>query len=128
MSREMQKGSEFEQDVSDYLSAVLGDDRIERRAKNGKNDRGDITGLMVRGSRCVVECKNCKRTELADWVEQAEVERGNDDAEYGVVVHKRRGYGRKRLGGSYVTMTLETFAAIVAGGHGNLEAWDDDAR
>ena len=121
MSRQTAKGTSFEKQVVDYLAEKLGDDRIERRAKNGKNDRGDVSGLKVRGKRCVVECKNHRRMELADWVDQAEVERGNDDAEYGVVAHKRKGFGEKKVGGSYVTMTLETFAALVAGGHDLLE-------
>jgi len=100
---------------------VLGDGRIERRVNHGTKDRGDIAGLMVRKRRAVVECKCCKRMDLSGWVEEAETERANDDAEFGVVVHKRRGYGAKRMGGNYVTMTLETFAAIVAGAHELLE-------
>lgn len=115
MSKEARKGADYEQRVSDYLSEALGED-IERRAKNGKNDRGDIAGLYIGGRRVVVECKNCKEMRLAEWVDEAEVERGNDDAEYGVVVHHRKGRGAKSMGESYCTMTLETFAAIVAGG------------
>lgn len=121
MSKEMQKGSTFESDVAGYSARRLGDDRIERRAKNGKNDRGDIAGIRIRGKRCVVECKNHRRMELSKWLDEAEVERSNDDAEYGVVVHKRKGCGAKKMGGTYVTMTFDTFLAIVAGGHDFLE-------
>lgn len=116
MSMQAQKGATFEQDTSDYLAAALGDDRIERRVKHGTNDRGDIAGLRIHGKRAVVECKNHRRMELAEWVDEAEIERGNDDADYGIVIHKRRGCGKAKFGGNYVTMTLETFAAIVAGG------------
>ena len=115
MSKEAQKGASFEQDTAAWLSDVLGDD-IERRVKHGSNDRGDISGFYIRGKRTVVECKNCKRMELAKWIDEAEIERGNDDAEFAVVIHKRKGCGAKKFGGNYVTMTLETLAAIIAGG------------
>lgn len=124
MSMQAQKGATFEQDTSDYLAAALGDDRIERRVKHGTNDRGDIAGLRIHGQRIVVECKNNRRMELAEWVDEAEIERGNDDAEYGIVVHKRRGCGKAKFGGNYVTMTLETFAAIVAGGRDLINGQD----
>lgn len=124
MSMQAQKGATFEQDTSDYLAAALGDDRIERRVKHGTNDRGDIAGLRIHGKRVVVECKNHKRMELAEWVDEAETERGNDDADYGIVVHKRRGCGKAKFGGNYVTMTLETFAAIAAGGRDLINGQD----
>lgn len=124
MSMQAQKGATFEQDTADYLAAALGDDRIERRVKHGTNDRGDIAGLRIHGRRVVVECKNHKRMELAEWVDEAETERGNDDADYGIVVHKRRGCGKAKFGGNYVTMTLETFAAIVAGGRDLINGQD----
>lgn len=115
MSREMQKGAGFEQDTTDYLARVLCDERIERRVKHGSNDRGDVAGVYIRGMRTVIECKCCKRMELSKWVDEAEEERLNDDADIGLVVHKRKGYGAKKFGGNYVTMTLETLAAIIAG-------------
>lgn len=124
MSMQAQKGATFEQDTSDYLADALGDDRIERRVKHGTNDRGDIAGLRIHGKRVVVECKNHKRMELAEWVDEAETERGNDDAEYGIVIHKRRGCGKAKFGGNYVTMTLETFAAIAAGGRDLINGQD----
>ena len=114
MSKEMQKGASFEQDTADYLSHVLGRS-IERRVKHGSNDRGDIAGLYIRGQRAVVECKCCKKMELAQWVDEAEEERANDDADFGIVIHKRKGCGKKKFGNNYVTMKLETLAAIIAG-------------
>lgn len=120
MSSESRKGATFEQQWCDYAARKLGAD-IERRAKNGRNDRGDVAGLYIRGKRVVVECKNCRRMELSAWIGEAEIERGNDDAEFGVVAHKRRGCGEKSFGGNFVTMTTDTFLAIVAGGFGNLE-------
>jgi len=120
MSKEARRGAEFEQQWCDYASRRLGEG-IERRVKNGRNDRGDVAGLYIRGKRVVVECKNCKRTELSEWLKEAEIERGNDDAEYGIVAHKRRGCGEKSFGGNFVTMDTDTFLAIVAGGFEHLE-------
>jgi hypothetical protein len=121
MSKEAAKGGSFEQAFCDYANRRLGSDRIERRAKNGKNDRGDIAGFYIRGRRTVIECKCCKRAELAEWLKEAERERGNDDAEFGLVVHKRRGCGEKNFGGNFVTMELDTLLAIMAGGRDMLE-------
>lgn len=121
MSKETRVGNEFAQDTVDYLSDVLGDKRIERRVLHGKNDRGDIAGIYINGKRTVIECKCCKRMELSTWIEEAEIEKANDDAEFAVVVHKRRGCGKKHFCDNYVTMRLETLAAIIAGSHELLE-------
>lgn len=121
MSSESRKGAAFEQQWVEYASRRLGDDRIERRVKNGKNDRGDVAGLKIRGKRAVVECKCCARMELSGWLKEAESEKSNDDAEFGIVAHKRRGCGEKGFGGNFVTMDTDTFLAIIAGGFENLE-------
>ena len=42
-------------------------------------------------------------------------------AEFGLVVHKRKGTGEKSFGDTYVTMTLETLAAMIAGSHNLLQ-------
>ena len=106
-------GTAFETLVVGYLRNVLHDERIERRAKSGAKDRGDISGLIHMGGRIVVECKNTTRTNLAGWATEAEVERGNDDAVAGIVVHKRHGKGQP--GDQWVTMTLADFASILTG-------------
>lgn len=106
-------GTAFETLVVGYLRNVLHDERIERRAKNGAKDRGDVSGLIHMGGRIVVECKNTTRTNLAGWATEAEVERGNDDAVAGIVVHKRHGKGQP--GDQWVTMTLADFASILTG-------------
>lgn len=112
-------GARFESGMARYLAEALGDDRIERRAKSGAKDRGDISGVRFRGERVVVECKDCARMELARWLAEAETERGNDDAGFGVVFHKRKGVADPAR--QYVTMTARTFAQMVAGGSGLLE-------
>lgn len=120
MSKEKRKGTAFETQVVEYMRRVLDDDRIERRPCNGVNDRGDISGVMLRGKRVVLECKNAKRMELASWIDEAERERGNDCAEFAFVVHKRRGCGDKNMGDTYVTCTLETLCALIASSHWHL--------
>jgi hypothetical protein len=107
-----QAGSRFERQIADYLAAVV-DDRIDRRVKTGSKDRGDIAGLRVLGNRVVIECKDVAKLALGEWVREAEVERGNDDAVAALVVHKRR--GTLSPGQQYVTMTLADLVALIVG-------------
>jgi len=109
-------GASFERLVADYLAYELEDDRIDRRVKMGANDRGDIASLRtIRGARVVVEVKNYGgQYQVGPWLAEAEAERGNDDAELGVVVAKRRGFGSAAQ--QVVFMTLEAFALLLQGG------------
>lgn len=108
-------GTRFETLVVEFLSFRLADDRIERRSKNGAKDRGDVTGVRtIRGGRVVIECKDTARDNLPGWIREAEIERGNDDATIGVVVHKKRGSANPA--DQFVSMTLETFARLLEGG------------
>ena len=111
-------GSSFERLVADYLRDHV-DDRIDRRPKTGAKDRGDIGGLRTVHGRIVAECKNTYRTCLSEWVGEAEIERGNDDALVGVVVHKR--HGRAAAGEQFVTMRLADFAALLSGERPDME-------
>lgn len=121
VSKQKEKGSKFEQQVVDYLRRALGDKRIERRVCNGVNDRGDVSGVTLRRKPVVLECKNHQRMELSQWLSEAEAERVNADAEFAFVVHKRRGCGERNMGATYVTCTLETLCAVIAGAHDLLE-------
>ena len=105
-------GATFERQVADYLAQHV-DDRIDRRAKTGSKDRGDITGLRHLGERIVIECKNTTRLNLAGWMNQTEIERGNDDALAGLIVHKR--HGNNKPGDQWVTTTLRELAAMLNG-------------
>lgn len=78
MSAASRKGASFERLIADALNTHV-DDRIDRRVKTGVNDKGDIAALRHLGERIVVECKNQNRMSLAEWVDEADVERGNDD-------------------------------------------------
>ena len=105
-------GTAFERLIANYLAEHV-DDRIDRRVKTGAADKGDIAGLRLHGRRIVVEAKNVARLNLAGWVEEAEVEAGNDDALAGIVCHKRRGTADP--GDQYVTCTLRDLVALLMG-------------
>jgi hypothetical protein len=105
-------GSSFERLIADHLAATV-DDRIDRRVKTGNQDRGDIGGLRHMGGRVVIECKNTAKINLAGWAAEAEIERGNDDANAAVIIHKR--HGKAAPGDQWVTMTLQDFTALLTG-------------
>lgn len=87
-----QAGTALETSIAACLAEHV-DDRIERRAKNGRLDRGDVAGLRdINGNRLVVEIKNYGgRLEVGPWLREAERERDNDGAIAGIVIAKRRG-------------------------------------
>lgn len=105
-------GTRFERLIADCLATHI-DDRIDRRVKTGNKDRGDIGGWRHAGHRLVIECKDVARLDLSGWVDEAEVERGNDDALAGFVIHKRRGHGDPL--DQYVTTTLRDLIALTTG-------------
>lgn len=106
-------GTWFESLVAAYLAEHV-DDRIERRAKSGAKDRGDVGGVRTpHGHRLVVECKNAARTDLPGWMREAELEAGNDDAIAGVVVAKRQ--RTTDPGEQWVHMTLADLVALLIG-------------
>ena len=106
-------GTRFESSIARHLAIALADDRIERRAKTGARDRGDIAGVRHMGQRVVIECKNTTRLDLAGWAAEVETERGNDDAVAGVIISKRHGKGQP--GDQWVHMTLRDFVALLTG-------------
>lgn len=106
-------GTAFETSIAAHLAAHI-DDRIERRARNGAKDRGDISGVRVLGNRVVLELKEYGGRLLAGtWLAEAEVEAGNDDAIAGLVIAKRR--GTTRPGAQWVLMDVDSLIALVTG-------------
>lgn len=106
-------GTAHETKIAQYLSHYV-DDRIERRTKNGVKDRGDLGGIRHMGIRVVVECKNYGGQYLVGpWLDEAEVERGNDDAGCALVVAKRR--GTTDPGNQVVLMTVRDLVALLTG-------------
>ena len=106
MSASRRRGTAWESRIVGYLQDN-GAPHAERRALNGAKDRGDVAG--VPGLVC--EAKAGKRMELAAWVDEAEIERANDNAAIGVVWHHRRGKASPADG--YVTMTGATFVHLL---------------
>ena len=117
-------GTTFERQVADYLATHV-DDRIDRRVKNGTKDRGDIAGLRHMGHRVVIECKNTAKIALGGWAGEAEIERGNDDALAGIIVHKRVGKGRPE--DQWVTLTLGELVALLTGTRDHYETTKEQA-
>lgn len=115
MSKSSTKGARFEQACAEYISSMTGEEVIRKRL-GGAFDKGDLHGVRHMGKRVTVECKDCRKAELSQWVDEAEAERANDGGEYGVVIHHRKGKGAARFGENYVTMTLDTFLAMCVGG------------
>lgn len=106
MSRSKAKGTSWESLICKHLAAE-GFPNIERRVLNGSQDRGDVAGIPG----WVIEAKNCARTELAAWIDEATKEQANDGAEFSAVWHHRRGKGQPADG--FVTMTGATFTRIL---------------
>jgi hypothetical protein len=107
-------GTDFETALVGYLAAEV-DERIERRARNGAKDRGDVSGVRTaHGHRLVIEAKEYGgRLKAAEWTAEAAVEAGNDDAIAGVVVAKRR--GTTDPGEQWCLMTVRDLVALLTG-------------
>lgn len=106
-------GSRFERLIADCLNRLV-DDRIDRRVKTGRKDKGDIAGLRHMGGRVVLELKDYGgRYLLGPWLAEVEIERGNDDALAGAVVIKRRTYSDPL--DQVVAMTMRDFVALLTG-------------
>ena len=114
MGRNQQKGTSFESLIANGLATALGDDRIERRARAGALDKGDIAGVRLCGQRVVLECKNemaGKVFNLPEWVREAQREAVNDFALVGLVIHKRQGTQDPMR--QWCSMTVEDLVAIL---------------
>jgi hypothetical protein len=106
-------GTAFETLIASYLAGTV-DDRIERRSRNGARDRGDISGLRHMGERVVVECKDLGgRLNVGPWLNEAEIERLNDDSTAALVVAKRR--GTTNPADQIVLMTLGDLVSLLTG-------------
>ena len=110
-------GTRFERSMADYLSAVLGDDAIDRQVTCGSKDKGDIRGLYLMGKGVAFECKEYRgELHLPQWLKEAEAERANKGAAFGVVVWKRKGTAKPAE--QHVSMTLGTFVDILKAANG----------
>jgi Holliday junction resolvase len=103
------RGSAFEVGLREFLKSSEFD--VERIARKGKRDIGDLVLVDDIGHHWVIEAKDVARNELSKWVAEAAVE-ADHYAEHAridrglvhwVVVWKRRG---QPLGKAYVITDL----------------------
>jgi hypothetical protein len=106
MSRERAKGTAWESTIVNYLQG-RGWVHAERRALAGALDKGDIAGVPG----VVIEAKNCKQINLAQFLTEANTERANAGAAIGVAWVKRR--GKASAGDGYVVMDGDTFTQLL---------------
>ena len=111
------KGTIMETGVIRYLRNFFEDTErtIRRVVLHGSKDEGDIHGLSYRGGKIILEVKNCRKFEPKEWLRQAERERGNADADYGIVIFHVNGIGLDNMGEQGVLMTLETLCKLIGG-------------
>ena len=81
------KGSAWETEVARYLKEEF--PLVERRVKNGRLDRGDITGIP----NVVIECKAERVIDIPGYLGELELEMENDGAAFGFVFIKNRRHG-----------------------------------
>lgn len=92
------KGTRFESALEDYLREN-GFPYAERRTKKGIHDTGDIAGVRD----IVFEAKSHKSLDLPKWLDEARVEKERDNADYGIVVARRRNH---HISKAYFAMDL----------------------
>lgn len=108
-----QAGARFERTIADHLRDTV-DDRIDRRIKTGAKDKGDIANLRHAGMRIVAELKDYGGTlHAGTWLNETEIERGNDDATVGLVIAKRRGHTDPA--DQIVLMSVRDLVALLTG-------------
>ena len=106
MSKSKAKGTAFETLIVNYLRDAY--PNVERRTLSGIHDKGDIAGT---NKKLIWECKDHKTLNFSGWLNEAEVERVNAGAEFGIVVAKRRGHGN--AGSQYAVLTLEALVQLL---------------
>lgn len=81
------KGARGERLIADTLKPYF--PLVDRRVKEGKNDRGDIGGIVP---GLVIESKYAPaRYEIGEWLKEADREGANDNADLAVVWFKLKG-------------------------------------
>lgn len=79
----------------------------ERRAKTGRNDQGDITGIPG----ICIEAKNTKQITLAQFANEVRAETQNARADFGAAWIKRPRFTQAKHG--YVLMDGDTFMRLI---------------
>jgi Holliday junction resolvase len=107
------KGTKFETDVENYCNEA--GVRSRRLPRAGNRDIGDVSITVRNEVAIVMEAKNVKKQDMAEFLRQADVESCNYEIKYGVptvpvVVTKTR---QKGIGEARVTMTLDTLLDLL---------------
>lgn len=107
------KGDKYERDLKAHFREH-GQPEADRRYGAGQpRDRGDIIGVYTpAGEAITIQAKDVGAHNFSGWLDQVEEQRLEAGTRFGIVISKRR---RKRIGLSYVTMTLETFERLMGG-------------
>ncbi len=107
------KGTAFESELLGYLQArgmrdLRGPDpaQLHRRVLTGNLDRGDIGGW----TGWTMEAKNTNSANWAIWSDEAEKERKNDGADYGLLIVRRR---MKVIEKAYAVLPLEQMVTLM---------------
>ena len=106
------KGTRWESDIEEYVNqSGL---RARRLPRTGSKDIGDVA-VELGDTVLVVEAKNRKATDMAQWLREAQQEAENYEQKYKVatipcVITKTRGQGAH---GGRVTMELEDFLCLL---------------
>lgn len=79
---------------------------VERRARSGKLDKGDIAGLPG----IVIEAKAVKKYDLAGWIDELTVEKKNAGVDQGAVIFPRR---NRECGHAFVLMELDDYLELI---------------
>jgi hypothetical protein len=107
-------GATFERRIADHLKIALDNDFIDRKVKTGTKDCGDIGGVRAHLQRIVIECKDYGgQIKASEWLREAEIERGNDDALAGIVIAKKRGTADPN--DQIVLMDVRNLVALITG-------------
>ena len=92
-------GTRFESRLVKHLQE-RGFPLAERRVRSGAKDRGDVSGIMD----ICIEAKAVKRIALAEWLDEAIVERDNAHAALTFVIFPRKNH---HIGRAYVLCELD---------------------
>lgn len=102
-------GAYYETRVVAYLAGVY--PHMARTRTHGRFDRGEFTGT----GNWTLECKNTKEIRLSEALNQAEQERLHNGTPWCAAIINRKSHG---IGKSYVVMTLDQFARMLANTEG----------
>lgn len=116
MSKARQKGTAFETLIVNYLKSK-GFIAPIRPALTGIGDTGDINGIRNEARQVAVQCKNQKTFKLSEWLnatkEQAGRLGGVGNPALPVLVVKRPGMGKDKVGKTYAVLELDDLADLL---------------